>query len=80
MPHEAIVRLYGSTDIGLVFHDVEAGPASYLCNPGRLGYYVALGLSLVTSDVPDLEALVDRYRLGIICYPYGPISNCSALG
>lgn len=79
MPHEAIVKLCACADIGLIFHDVEAGLGNYLCHPGRLAYFVALGLPFVASDVPVLEALVYRHGLGACCSPYDPGAISSAI-
>lgn len=72
MPHDAIVQLCACSDLGLIFHDIEAGLGNYLCHPGRLAYFVALGLPFVASDVPVLESLVYRYELGSCCSPYDP--------
>ena len=72
--HEDVVKLCACADVGLIFHDMDAGIGNYFCHPGRLAYYVALGLPLVASNVPVVEALVYKFGLGACCSPYEPLS------
>lgn len=79
MSHDDVLKLCASADVGLIFHDVDAGIGNYFCHPGRLAYYVALGLPLVASNVPALEAVVYRYGLGLCCSPYRPSAIAAAI-
>ena len=79
MPHEKILELCACADIGLIFHDMDAGIGNYFCHPGRLAYFVALGLPVVASDVPALASLIYRYSLGTCCNPHEPVDMARAI-
>lgn len=72
MPHDDLLKICACADVGLIFHDAEASLGNYLCHPSRLAYFVALGLPVVATDVPVVEALVYRYGLGYCCSPAEP--------
>ncbi|WP_333688616.1 glycosyltransferase [Methylococcus capsulatus] len=79
MTHQAVLELCACADIGLIFHDIDAGIGNYFCHPGRLAYYVALGLPFVAAEVPAMSALVYRYGLGGCCSPYEPAAIAEAI-
>lgn len=67
MPHENLLKICACADVGIIFHDSEGSLGNYLCHPSRLAYFLALGLPMVATDVPVLEALIYRYDLGVCC-------------
>jgi glycosyltransferase involved in cell wall biosynthesis len=50
-----------------------------MANSGRLADYLAASVPVVTSDVPNLEALVYKWNLGSCCNPYEPGSIAEAI-
>lgn len=79
MSHDDLLKICACADVGLIFHDAESSLGNYLCHPSRLAYFVALGLPVVATDVPVLEALVYRYGLGVCCPPTEPARIAEAI-
>ena len=79
MPHEEVLSYCACADVGVIFHDEEASLGNFLCHPGRLAYFIALGLPVVANAVPVLEAIVYRYGLGVCCSPREPEAVAGAI-
>lgn len=77
--HARIVEFVACADLGAIFHNYLSSFGNYLCNPGRLAMFVALGIPFVAADVPSLEADVYRYGMGVSCNPYSPPEIASAI-
>lgn len=79
MSHDDLLKICACADVGLIFYDAEASLGNYLCHPSRLAYFVALGLPVVATDMPMIEALIYRYGLGICCPPTEPERIAAAI-
>jgi glycosyltransferase involved in cell wall biosynthesis len=79
MSHDDLLKICACADVGLIFYDVGASLGNSLCHPSRLAYFLGLGLPVVATDVPVLEALVYRYSLGVCCTDTQPGSIAKAI-
>lgn len=77
--HERIVEFIACADIGAIFHNYTTSFGNFLCNPGRLALFVALGMPFVASAVPNLEIDVYKYGLGFCCNPFDPDDTAKAI-
>jgi glycosyltransferase involved in cell wall biosynthesis len=54
-------------------------PSLRFSSPNKLFEYLAVGLPVVTSDLPVIRAICDKYGCGLICDPRSPASIADAL-
>lgn len=63
---EGLYAHYHYADIGLCF--IEAASESYrLSLPNKLSQYALSGLAVVGSQLPEIERIIQQYRLGVCC-------------
>jgi glycosyltransferase involved in cell wall biosynthesis len=72
VPQAELVSYTRDADIGII-PLLDAKSYRYAC-PGKLFEYIAAGLALVVSDMPDLRKIVQQYELGEV-YPSASISD-----
>ena len=66
VPHEAVVDISRSADVGLcMIGDVSL--SDYYCLPNKLFEYCFAGIPVLASDFPDIVSVVRKYDLGICC-------------
>lgn len=51
----------------------------YYALPNKLFEYFAAGLPVICANFPEVRALVERYKVGVVFNPYNPKSIASAL-
>lgn len=68
VPHQQVVSLVNSADIGLCFVE-NVSLSDYYCLPNKLFEYCFAGLPVLASDFPEIKKLVDQYSLGVCCSP-----------
>jgi glycosyltransferase involved in cell wall biosynthesis len=69
-PHE-VVAVTAGADVGIVLNR-NVSLNNYLSLPNKVFEYVVAGVPVVTSDSPDMKALVERYDVGATCDPDDP--------
>mgnify|MGYP006429496929 CR=1 FL=1 len=68
IPHEEVVRVVASADIGLCLIE-NISLSDYYCLPNKLFEYAFAGIPVVASNFPDISMLVQSHGLGICCSP-----------
>ena len=63
LPHEELDRLTPQADVGLLMLE-HMGLSYTLTLPNRVGDFVAAGVPMVVSDMPETVAVVRRYDIG----------------
>lgn len=63
VPHEDVVALIQSADIGLCFVE-NVSLSDYYCLPNKLFEYCFAGIPVLASKFPEIEQVVQRYSLG----------------
>jgi glycosyltransferase involved in cell wall biosynthesis len=79
MPFSELLRYVACADVGAIFHDWKRSSGYWMASPDRLAGYVACGVPVLCSNVPNLEAIVYRYGLGLCCNPYDPVEIAQAI-
>jgi glycosyltransferase involved in cell wall biosynthesis len=79
VPYWELGRYLACADIGVVLNDWRQSSGYWMANSGRLADYLAASVPVVTSDVPNLEALVYKWNLGSCCNPYEPGAIAEAI-
>ena len=63
LPHEELDRLTPQADVGLLMLE-DMGLSYHLTLPNRVGDFVAAGVPMVVSDMPETVAVVRQYDIG----------------
>lgn len=63
VPPSELISLTGAADVGLVMLE-EMGLNYHFALPNRIGDFVAAGVPMVVSDMPEMTAVVKRYGVG----------------
>lgn len=71
LPHEVLDRLTPSADVGLLMLE-EMGLSYHLTLPNRVGDFVAAGVPVVASDMPETARVVKQYGVGELMDAPGP--------
>jgi glycosyltransferase involved in cell wall biosynthesis len=66
VPHEQVVKLISSADVGLCLVE-NVSLSDYYCLPNKLFEYCFAGLHVLGSDFPEIRKLIERYSLGACC-------------
>lgn len=66
VPHEEVVALSRSADVGLCIIE-NVSLSDYYCLPNKLFEYAFAGIPVLASDFPDIDQLVREYGLGECC-------------
>ena len=75
VPQPLLMSYTSDADVGIIpLLDVKSH--SYAC-PGKLFEYIAAGLPLVVSDMPDLKRIVQKYGLGEV-YAWNSVEGLAA--
>ena len=65
IPHERIPQELSSHHAGVFF--LNRGLSEHGCSPTKVGEYWAMGLpAVVSAGVSDLDAIVQRHRVGVV--------------
>lgn len=72
--YEELVKYLSCADVGVILNNWKGSSGYWMANSGRLANFLSASVPVVTSDVPNLEALVYKYHLGECCDAYDPIS------
>jgi glycosyltransferase involved in cell wall biosynthesis len=63
VPHEEVISVAKSADIGLCFIQ-NISLSDYYCLPNKLFEYAFAEIPMLASDFPDIVTIVDKYLLG----------------
>ena len=63
LPHEEVDRLTPTADVGLMMLE-DMGLSYHLTLPNRVGDFVAAGVPMVVSDLPEMAAVVRKFGVG----------------
>ena len=66
VPHEKIISIAKSADVGLCFIQ-NISLSDYYCLPNKLFEYAFSGISVLASNFPDIVSVVEKYNLGRCC-------------
>lgn len=66
VPHEEVVNLVKSADVGMCMIE-NISLSDYFCLPNKLFEYAFAGLSILSSDFPEIVRTVENYGLGKTC-------------
>jgi glycosyltransferase involved in cell wall biosynthesis len=75
---EQIVESLKFADVGVIAYQ-PVNLNNLYCTPNKLFEYIAAGLAIVASDVPELRKIVEKYHLGYLFNPYEPKDIASAI-
>lgn len=67
----ALERLTPTADVGLVMLE-DMGLSYHYALPNRIGDFVAAGVPIVVSDLPEMAAVVRRFGVGVVMEQPGP--------
>jgi glycosyltransferase involved in cell wall biosynthesis len=63
VPHERVVSIAKSADIGLCFVE-NVSLSDYYCLPNKLFEYAFAEIPILASSFPDITTVVEKYKLG----------------
>lgn len=63
VPHEEVVSIARSTDVGLCFIE-NVSLSDYYCLPNKLFEYVFAEIPVLASNFPDISSVMSKYNLG----------------
>lgn len=66
VPHEEVVALSRSADVGLCIIE-NVSLSDYYCLPNKLFEYAFAGIPVLASAFPDIAQMVEQYGLGECC-------------
>jgi glycosyltransferase involved in cell wall biosynthesis len=66
VPHEDVVSLSRSADVGLCIIE-NVSLSDYYCLPNKLFEYAFAGIPVLASSFPDITQVVEQYGLGECC-------------
>lgn len=78
VPHDALLAYTAGADVGLCLIR-NSSRSYYLSLPNKLFEYVMAGVPQVTSDFPEMGAVVRRHGVGEVCDPDDPASVAAAV-
>lgn len=78
VPVERLLAWTGEADVGVSLLDGDC-ENHRLALPNKVFEYVAAGVPVVASDLPELRALVDREGIGRCCAPDDPTALAAAI-
>jgi hypothetical protein len=67
VPFEQLDSILACADVGAIFHNAGASSGYFMANADRLSGYLTHAVPYVASDVPNMEAVTYRHRLGVCC-------------
>jgi len=71
VPFNQVIKYAASVDVGLAA--IEDCCLSYkFCFPNKVLEYIAAGLPIAASNLPDIKNVIDKYQIGAIFDPYSP--------
>lgn len=77
--YEELTNYLWCADVGVILNNWKGSSGYWMANSGRLANFLLASVPVVTSNVPNLEALVYRYGLGESCDAYAPASIADAI-
>src|SRR4051794_4875762 len=72
-PPEQLLAATAEADVGVTLLE-DVCENHRLALPNKVFEYVAAGVPVVASDLPELHALVERYGIGVLVHPNDPQS------
>ncbi len=72
VPYETLETYIACADVGVILNDWKRSAGYWLANSGWLANLLSCRVPVVASDVPNLEAIVYKWRLGACCDAYDP--------
>lgn len=76
VPQTELLALTGAADVGVVPYVANCLNSLY-CTPNKLYEFIAAGVPVLASDLPEIRALVEEYGLGWIA-PLDTVAGMSA--
>lgn len=76
-PAELLTYTCGAA-VGIIPTEIWHSELRY-SSPNKLFEYLAVGLPVVTSDLPVIRRICDEYQCGIVCDPTSPASIAQAI-
>jgi glycosyltransferase involved in cell wall biosynthesis len=74
-----VVPMANAADVGVFAPPLDMAQTRHAL-PNKLFEYVAAGLALCVTEAPEMAALVDRYRLGVVSQGSDAAAIAAALG
>ncbi len=65
VPHDELVDLIQDANVGICMIE-HVSLSDYLCLPNKLFEYIAAGLPVLVSDMPELRRVVETYSCGFV--------------
>lgn len=76
---EELEQLTPQADVGLLMLE-DMGLNYRYALPNRVGDFIAAGVPMVVSDMPEMAAVVNKYRIGAVMAAPGPEALADAVG
>jgi glycosyltransferase involved in cell wall biosynthesis len=78
VPWNVLMRYTKSADIGITL-DKNSNPNYNFSLPNKLFDYLNAGIPVLTSDLPEIRKIVERYKCGIIIKEVTPLEISAAI-
>lgn len=64
--HEEVERILSKATLGLATYKPDPKSFTYFADPGKIKNYLAAGLPVVVTDVPQIARVIDKQKCGIL--------------
>lgn len=64
--HEEVERILSKASLGLATYKPDPSSFTYFADPGKIKNYLAAGLPLIVTDVPQIAKVIDKKRCGVL--------------
>lgn len=78
VPHQELPDYTMDADIGVIPF-IDNCPAMHYCTPNKIYEYLMAGIPVVSTDLPELRRVVDRWKVGALCDPTRPDELAAAI-
>lgn len=79
VPYDELLTWTASADLGLTLFSPDISPSIYYCLPNKLFEYLMAGVPVLTSQLPAVAEVLERYDVGHVCPSMEPEAVAQAI-